>query len=126
MSASGPDGLDVVAVQPLQNVLDLIGHIVNVAAQVIDVVPLNRGDEGFDQRVEQRMLLFVGAVLNRVHFVQLFADRFGVVLAHGAFQQVRGLAGILGTGEEGIEVKRILVFRHEKSSIAMWMIRRSS
>src|SRR5699024_4685452 len=45
----GADGLDVVAVDALQNVLDLVDHIVDVARERQNVLALDRGDERLDQ-----------------------------------------------------------------------------
>ena len=66
------DGLDVVAVDPQQNIFNLVHHLVNVLAQEKDVLPLNGGDKGLGQHIEQLVLLLVCSMLQFVHGIQFF------------------------------------------------------
>ena len=107
-----PDLLHVVAVDPQQHVLDLVGDLVDVLAEEDDVLPLDGGDEGLGQHVEQLVLLVVGGVLDIVHLIQRLFDLGGVKLPHGPVQQLGRLAGVVQTGRKGFKIICVLLLCH--------------
>ena len=104
--------LDVGEIDALQHTLDAVDHGVEGAAHEVDVLALDRRDEGGDQGVLELMVLHVGAVLELVHLVKRVMDLLRLEILHGVGQELGGLDGVVGARDEVVVIEGIGLLCH--------------
>ena len=99
------DALDIVAVEPEKNVLDLVRDLVDVLAEKNDVLSFDWGNKGFGQHMEQLVLFAVGSVFHCMDLFQFVPNLAWIELLHDLMQELGRLTGVIRARQKGIKIK---------------------
>ena len=104
-----PQRTDIIHIHPQQNILDLVGNIIDLGREICDVLPFNGSDKLPHQLIIQIMIGQIRRMLDLMHLIQLCRQLLGTESGQTILQFPCGLRGVihqLGEQFEIIEIGR--------------------
>ena len=108
----GPQRADIEHIQPQQNILNAVCHVVDGAGKLHDIFPVNGGQELAHKLFHRAVLCDIGRVLDFVHSLDMPGQRLRLIVVKHRAKHVRRSAGGIYAAHKGLKIIRFLFSCH--------------